>query len=88
MQNSFSSKVMPREQTWGDEVVYAEAKFTASGTFQKPGEWVPAQKRREISNEHPLMIIPLYAHGPKYERGEYGFWGDDTLIGKWGNSSR
>lgn len=46
-------------------------------------EWVPAQKRREISNEHPLMIIPLYAHGPKYERGEYGFWGDDTLTGKW-----
>ena len=79
----FQLKSYAGEQTWGDEVVYADAKFTASGTFQKPGEWVPAQKRREISNEHPLMIIPLYAHGPKYERGEYGFWGDDTLTGKW-----
>ena len=53
----FQLKSYAGEQTWGDEVVYADAKFTASGTFQKPGEWVPAQKRREISNEHPLMII-------------------------------
>lgn len=79
----FQLKSYAGEQTWGDEVVYADAKFTASGTFQKPEEWMPASKRREVSNEHPLMIIPLYAHGPKYERGEYGFWGDDTLTGKW-----
>lgn len=79
----FQLKSYAGEQTWGDEVVYADAKFTASGTFQKPEEWMPASKRRAVSNEHPLMIIPLYAHGPKYERGEYGFWGDDTLTGKW-----
>lgn len=79
----FQLKSYAGEQTWGDEVVYADAKFTASGTFQKPEEWMPASKRRAVSNEHPLMIIPLYAHGPKYERGEYGFCGDDTLTGKW-----
>ena len=69
--------------TWGDEVVFADAKITAHGPFSN--SWEPAEKRREISNEFPLMIIPLYANGPYYNQAErvYGFWGDDTLIGKW-----
>lgn len=71
--------------TWGDEVVFADAKITAYGPFSNPNEWEPAEKRREISNEHPLMIIPLYANGQYYSQDErvYGFWGDDTLIRKW-----
>lgn len=80
----FQLKSYAGEKTWADEVVYADAQFKASGSFPNPNEWVPAPKRREISNEKPLMIIPLYANGPLYEQnGEYGFWGDDTLVGKW-----
>ena len=45
--------------------------------------WTPAEKRREISNEKPLLMMPLYANGSKYEKGDYAFWGDDTLVGKW-----
>lgn len=71
------------EKTWGDEVVYADAKFTAKGDFVNPNDWTPAEKRREISNEKPLLMIPLYANGSKYEKGDYAFWGDDTLVGKW-----
>ena len=48
-----------------------------------PNDWTPAEKRREISNEKPLLMIPLYANGSKYEKGDYAFWGDDTLVGKW-----
>ena len=31
------------------------------------------------------MMIPLYANGETYSQSEkeYGFWGDDTLSGKW-----
>lgn len=71
--------------TWGDEVVFADAIITAYGPFVDPNQWEPAEKRREVSNESPLMIIPLYANGEYYSQDErvYGFWGDDTLIGKW-----
>ncbi|BFK82580.1 hypothetical protein I3900191A7_27250 [Clostridium baratii] len=81
----FQLKSYSGEKTWGDEVVYADATFTANGNFSNPNDWKPAKKRREISNEHPLLMIPLYAHGPKYQQGEYAFWGDDTLVGKWEN---
>lgn len=79
----FQLKSYAGEKTWGDEVVYADAAFTANGEFKNPNDWDKAEKRREISNEHPLIMIPLYANGPKYEKGEYAFWGDDTLVGKW-----
>ncbi|MGG7161405.1 glycoside hydrolase family 98 domain-containing protein [Clostridium baratii] len=81
----FQLKSYAGEKTWGDEVVYADATFTANGKFSNPNDWRPAKKRREISNENPLLMIPLYAHGPKYQQGEYAFWGDDTLVGKWEN---
>lgn len=75
------------EETWGDEAVFAAAKFKATGEFppaeEIPDDWEPADKRREISNEQPLLMMPLYAHGPKYENGDYAFWGDDTFIEKW-----
>ena len=81
----FQIKSYAGAQTWADEVDYADAQFEAKGPFLDPTNWVPAEKRREISNTSPLMIIPLYANGVTYEQQnrEYGFWGDDTLIGKW-----
>lgn len=82
---TFQLKSYAGEYTWADEVVYADAKFMASGTFVDPDAWQPAEKRREISNTSPLMMIPLYANGETYSQAEkeYGFWGDDTLSGKW-----
>ena len=73
------------EQTWADEIVYADAKVVAEGPFIDPDAWEPEEKRREISNQVPLMMIPLYANGEKYAQAErqYTFWGDDTLTGKW-----
>lgn len=43
------------------------------------------KNRREISNTSPLMMIPYTANGETYSQSEkeYGFWGDDTLSGKW-----
>lgn len=83
----FELKSYAGEETWGDEAVFADAQFKATGEFplaeEVPDDWVPGEKRREISNEQPLLMMPLYAHGPKYEAGEYAFWGDDTLIEKW-----
>lgn len=81
----FQLKCYAGNQTWGDEVVYADARFAAQGPFNDPDAWEPAEKRREISNEKPLMIIPLYANGEAYAQSdrEYTFWGDDTLVGKW-----
>lgn len=83
--STFQLKSYAGEYTWADEVVYADAKFMASGTFVDPDAWQPAEKRREISNTSPLMMIPLYANGETYSQAEkeYGFWGDDTLSGKW-----
>lgn len=86
---SLELKSYAGEQTWGDEAVFADAYVIANGEFPPAGEevpedWEPAPKRREVSNEHPLLMMPLYAHGPKYSKdGEYAFWGDDTLIEKW-----
>lgn len=83
----FELKSYAGEETWGDEAVFANALFKATGEFPEaeeiPEDWEPADKRREVSNEQPLLMMPLYAHGPKYEEGEYAFWGDDTLIEKW-----
>lgn len=90
-------KAYAGEQTWADEVVYADAKVKATGNFKTPADpdfgefdeeeepWTPVAKRMEVSNEHPLLMLPLYAHGPRYSEPErkYSFWGDDTLIGKW-----
>lgn len=90
-------KAFAGAQTWADEVVYADIKVKATGKFMTPeddgfGEfeeqgnaWEPQPKRMEVSNEHPLLMLPLYAHGPRYEKSprEYSFWGDDTMIGKW-----
>lgn len=83
--STFQLKSYAGEYTWADEVVYADAKFMARGTFVDPDAWQPAEKRREISNTSPLMMIPLYANGETYSQSEkeYGFWGDDTLSGKW-----
>ena len=83
--STFQLKSYAGEYTWADEVVYADAKFMARGTFVDPDAWQPAEKRREISNTSPLMVIPLYANGETYSQSEkeYGFWGDDTLSGKW-----
>ena len=83
--STFQLKSYAGEYTWADEVVYADAKFMAGGTFVDPDAWQPAEKRREISNTSPLMMIPLYANGETYSQSEkeYGFWGDDTLSGKW-----
>lgn len=81
----FELKSYAGEKTWGDEIVFADAKFMATGTLVNPDDWKPAQKRREISNTSPLMMIPLYAKGEAYAQTEkqYSFWGDDTLSGKW-----
>lgn len=83
--STFQLKSYAGEYTWADEVVYADAKFMARGTFVDPDAWQPAEKRREISNTSPLMMISLYANGETYSQSEkeYGFWGDDTLSGKW-----
>lgn len=83
--STFQLKSYAGEYTWADEVVYADAKFMARGTFVDPDAWQPAEKRREISNTSPLMMIPLYANGETYSQSEkeYGFWGDDTLSEKW-----
>lgn len=71
----------------GRRSCFADAFVTATGEFppaeEVPEDWEPVEKRREVSNEQPLLMMPLYAHGPKYEAGEYAFWGDDTLIEKW-----
>ncbi|WP_449460045.1 glycoside hydrolase family 98 domain-containing protein [Streptococcus suis] len=71
--------------TWGDELVYAGAYFVATGSFKNPNEFEVAPKRREISNQHPLLMMPLYANGQEFEKGNYAFWDDDTLVGKWEN---
>lgn len=83
--STFELKCYAGSHTWGDEIVYADARFAAPGPFKDPDAWEPAEKRREISNEKPLMIIPLYANGEAYAKSEreYAFWGDDTLVGKW-----
>lgn len=79
----FELKSYAGSQTWGDEVVFANAKFIVEGTFDKKNNLVNT-KRREISNKSPLMIIPLYANGEEYaSMRKYSFWGNDTLIGKW-----
>ena len=80
----FQLKSYAGEYTWGDEVVYADAKFIAEGKFPDPDKWTPAERRREVSNTSPLMMIPLYANGEEYSSEQkYGFWGNDTLLGKW-----
>lgn len=96
----FELKAYAGEKQWSDELCFADAKFKATGTFRTPedegfGEfedtsdtsdtWEPQPKRMEISNSHPLLMVPLYAHGPKYAKQprEYSFWGDDSLEGKW-----
>lgn len=61
--------------TWGDELVYAGAYFVATGTFKNPNDFEIAPKRREISNEHPLLMMPLYANGGEFQKGNYAFWG-------------
>ncbi|MGY3724519.1 NPCBM/NEW2 domain-containing protein [Granulicatella balaenopterae] len=68
-------------ETWGDEVDFADAYIIADK--KENSEVISNQKRREISNESPLMMIPLYANGSAYEQGNYEFWGEDTLYGKW-----
>lgn len=73
------------QQTWGDELVLAGAYFIASGQFRNPNDFEPAPKRREISNTSPLLMMPLYANGSEYTKGNYSFWGEDTLVGKWQN---
>ncbi|AIG43443.1 TPA: NPCBM/NEW2 domain-containing protein [Streptococcus suis] len=78
--NSYSG-----QQTWGDELVLAGAYFVASGQFRNPNDFEPAPKRREISNTSPLLMMPLYANGSEYNKGNYSFWGEDTLVGKWEN---
>lgn len=81
----FQLKCYSGTETWADEIVYADAKFYATGEFKDPDNWTPAPMRREVSNEKPLMIIPLYAKGTVYkqEQPKYEFWGDDTLVEKW-----
>ena len=81
----FELKAYAGDHTWGDEVVYADAKFVAKGEFADPDTFIPGEKRRQISNTSPLLMIPLYANGEAYSQTdrEYGFWGDDTLTGKW-----
>lgn len=71
--------------TWGDELVYAGAYFVATGAFKNPDDFEIAPKRREISNTNPLLMMPLYANGVEFQKGNYSFWGDDTLKGKWEN---
>lgn len=81
-----SLKAYSGKQTWADEIVYAGAYFLSKSQFKdkkdNSAEELP-EKRRKISNENPLLMMPLYAHGPEYEKGNYKFWGDDTLVGKW-----
>ncbi|WP_044981285.1 hypothetical protein, partial [Streptococcus suis] len=64
--NSYSG-----QQTWGDELVLAGAYFVASGQFRNPNDFEPAPKRREISNTSPLLMMPLYANGSEYSKGNY-----------------
>lgn len=73
------------DQTWGDELVYAGAYFVATGTFKNPNDFEISPKRREISNTHPMLMMPLYANGSEFNKGNYAFWGGDTLRGKWEN---
>lgn len=73
------------EYTWGDELVFAGAYFIAKGAFKNPNDFDPAPKRREISNTNPLLMMPLYANGNEYNKGNDSFWGGDTLTGKWRN---
>ncbi|HEM4270297.1 beta-galactosidase [Streptococcus suis] len=82
---TFRLKSYAGAQTWGDEVVFAGAYFVAKGAFKNPNDFDPAPKRREISNTSPLLMMPLYANGNEYSRGNYAFWGGDTLAGKWEN---
>ncbi len=74
------------EHTWGDEIVFAGALFIANGRFDQKNEVIgTAEKRRKISNTHPLLMMPLYANGEDYLQGKYTFWGGDTLSAKWTN---
>lgn len=91
----FELKAYAGEKQWSDEVVFANALFKANGKFKTPSDkdfgdfevdpWTPQPHRIIVNNEHPLIMIPLYAHGPRNENGtdKYSFWGDDTLKGKW-----
>ena len=56
-----------------------------NGKFKNPNDWSEVDKRREINNEHPLLMMPLYANGEEFNQGKYTFWGGDTLTGKWEN---
>lgn len=73
------------KHTWADELVLGGALFMANGKFKNPNDWSEVDKRREINNEHPLLMMPLYANGEEFNQGKYTFWGGDTLTGKWEN---